>query len=69
MLHFYPAPPPWKRQETFDFLTFSGGTEIEHGLKWVNAPQYKCYIVFNVDSEQVSVLRGRNKEKSGFETD
>ena len=31
--HFY---TPWKRQETFGFLTFSGGIEMWHtGLKWV----------------------------------
>ena len=28
MFYFY---TPWKRHETFGFLTFSGGTEMEHG--------------------------------------
>ena len=31
--HFY---TPWKPQRTYGFLTFSGGVEIWHGLKWVN---------------------------------
>ena len=33
--HFY---TPWKRQETFGFLTFSGGMEMWHWtkIKWVN---------------------------------
>ena len=29
VFHFY---TPWKRQKTFDFLTFSGGIEMEHVL-------------------------------------
>ena len=32
VFHFYNAR---KRQKTFGFLTFSGGMEIEHWLKWV----------------------------------
>ena len=30
MFYFYSL---WKRQETFSFLTFSGGVEMEH---WAN---------------------------------
>ena len=30
MLHFY---TPWKCQKTFEFLTFSGGIEMEHWAK------------------------------------
>ena len=30
MFHFY---APWKRQKTFDFLTFSGGIGMEHQAK------------------------------------
>ena len=30
MFHFY---TPWKRQKTKDFLTFSGGMEMEHRLE------------------------------------
>ena len=40
MFHFY---TPWKRQKTsktFGFLTFSGGVEMEHWLKWVKLQVY-----------------------------
>ena len=30
MIHFY---TPWKRQNTFGFLTFSGGIEMNHMAK------------------------------------
>ena len=32
MFHFY---TPWKRQSTSGFLTFSGGIEMKHWVKWV----------------------------------
>ena len=32
MFHFY---TPWRRPKTFGFLKFSGGIEIEYGLKWI----------------------------------
>ena len=38
---------PWKRQKTFSFLSFSGGTEIEH---WDKTDWYKwCnYVVIEI---------------------
>ena len=41
MFYFY---TPWERQKTLGFLTFSGGIEMEHSLKWVN--HYKWVDLF-----------------------
>ena len=30
MSHFY---TPWKRQQTYGFLTFSGGAEMQYSIK------------------------------------
>ena len=38
MFHFYTS---WKRQKSKGFLTFSGGIEMDHWLKWLNDFRYE----------------------------
>ena len=41
VFHFY---TPWKRQKIKGFLIFSGGIEMEIGLKWVNVMQVHASV-------------------------
>ena len=48
MFHFY---APCKRHNTFGFPKFSGGREMDNGLKWVNnlklATGFCCFVIFD----------------------
>ena len=48
MFYFY---TPWKRQKTSDFLTFSGGIEIEHWLKMSEIMLMFIYVKKNLNQK------------------
>ena len=57
MFYFY---APWKHEETFGFLTFSGGIEMKH---WVKMGQKKRKISKNV---LIDISEMLNKLSLGF---
>ena len=56
MFHFYYTP--WKRQKANGFLTFSGGTEIEH---WVKMGEITNHEQFYLAADKYkSVIKNKN---------